>query len=115
MKSIVAHRIIVLGCFGNYPSVQYHDHAMKKPVMIAQWFHLFEQLHSNATGGKHHTELYPYLAYPAVAIHPLFAGSIHQVIAYPKDMYSVSGHGVMVAGRVAHHHHHHSTCTSRIR
>ncbi|KAI9598811.1 hypothetical protein BDF19DRAFT_431474 [Syncephalis fuscata] len=79
---------IIDGCFENYPNVRYHDHAMKKPVMIAQWFHLFEKLHSGATGAQHHTELYPYLSYPAIAIHPLFAGSIHQSIAYPKTMYS---------------------------
>ncbi|KAI8055842.1 hypothetical protein BDF22DRAFT_672478 [Syncephalis plumigaleata] len=79
---------IIDGCFENYPLVRYHDHAMKKPVLISQWFDVFERLYKYTVTSSHSTELYPYLAYPAVAIHPLFAGSVHQPIVYPKTQYT---------------------------
>jgi hypothetical protein len=62
---------------------------MKKPVLISQWFDVFERLHRYTVTSSHSTELYPYLPYPAVAIHPLFAGSVHQPIVYPKTQYKV--------------------------
>jgi hypothetical protein len=61
---------------------------MSKPTVMSHWFHWFEQVHG-AVAIRHLNELYAYLAYPAVAVHPLFAGSIHQQLVYPKAIYSV--------------------------
>jgi hypothetical protein len=78
-----------LGCFENYLRVRYHDHALRKPNIMADWFHWFEKMYHHASA-QYHNELYGYLAYPIIAVHPLFAGSIYQRIEYPRAFYEAS-------------------------
>ncbi|RKP06814.1 P-loop containing nucleoside triphosphate hydrolase protein, partial [Thamnocephalis sphaerospora] len=80
---------IMYGCFENYLRVRYHDHALRKPNIMSEWFHWFESMNHGIVA-QHRNELYAYLAYPAVAVHPLFAGSMYQRIEYPKPFYEVS-------------------------
>ncbi|KAK7204763.1 hypothetical protein BZA70DRAFT_279952 [Myxozyma melibiosi] len=79
---------ITTGCFALYPSMQYTDDMLGKPVAAGDWLHFYDAL-SYSMYHNQNRELNQYLSYTAGAFHSMFSSTMNEVkeFAIPKDDY----------------------------
>ncbi|KAK9450334.1 P-loop containing nucleoside triphosphate hydrolase protein [Limtongia smithiae] len=79
---------ITMGCFALYPSMQYADDLLSKPVAAGDWLHFYDRL-SHSLYHDQQRDMSQYLAYPASTFRMMFSSQSNNVKEYgiPKTDY----------------------------
>ncbi|KAK9324951.1 hypothetical protein V1517DRAFT_356194 [Lipomyces orientalis] len=72
---------VTTGCFTVYPTIQYADEMLAKPVEACEWLHFYDTL-SHSMYHDQHFELSAYLPYPIAAFHSMFSSNSNSLKEY---------------------------------
>ncbi|KAK9243881.1 hypothetical protein V1506DRAFT_358514 [Lipomyces tetrasporus] len=72
---------VTTGCFTMYPTMQYADEMLAKPVEAGEWLHFYDTL-SHSMYRDQQFELSAYLPYPIAAFHSMFSSNSNSLKEY---------------------------------